>query len=77
MKSASYTYTNIEPIQINISEGARALGVSHQRFSRALRALEIPVTRVGNTLLYPKNMTGRVSRFLKDRQKRSGVEKSE
>lgn len=68
-------YTQAQPIPyLNVSEGARLLGVTHQRFSRAITKLEIPVIRQGYSLLFPRKKLRAVGRYLTD--KKSGAKKT-
>jgi hypothetical protein len=69
MSTVQYHYTQAESGKINITEGARILGVTNQRFSRALSKLKIPVERRGNVILFPQRRMGAISRYLNDRKK--------
>lgn len=58
-------YTEAKSIPyLNVSEGARLLGVTHQRFARAITKLKIPVIRKGYSLLFPQQKLGAVGRYL-------------
>lgn len=68
-------YTQAEPLPyLNVSEGAKALGVTNQRLSRALKILRVPVIRKGYTVLFPKKKLEEIKRYLVG--KKSGAKKT-
>jgi hypothetical protein len=62
---AAYNERTRARFPMNLSTASRSLGVSIQRLSRYLKALEIPVSRHGYAVLIEANSYSRVKRALK------------
>ena len=60
-----YIYSNAVDL-MTVSEAARVTGVSLQRFRRALKILQIPVTKLGWNVLVTKAQAAQVKKAFKD-----------